>query len=182
MDLKQFLSSFSANPKKVLKTVLALSAVLLVMWLLMVSQIQPGNSPVSSEDSITQARADSIRSVLSKSDQGRYTADDRSGNIFMNALTTFLVLIALLGAAWLWSRTKPQTKDNKEFNELGSQLLGQNAQLKIMEINNEVWVIGVTANSVNLLHRYDKEEWTAKPAESSSSDKKSFYEILKGKQ
>lgn len=181
MDLKKFLSSFSANPKQVLKTVLIFSAVLLVMWLLMVSQMETGNPPVTSGDSITQARADSIRTVLSQTDQGRY-ADDRSGSIFMNAITTFLVLIAILGVVWLWSRSKPQTKNQKEFQELGSQVLGQNAQLKILEINNEIWVIGVTANSVNLLHRYNKEEWISKPVDHSSTKESSFYQILKGKQ
>lgn len=182
MDLKQFLSSFSANPKQVLKTVLIFSAVLLVMWLLMVSQMETGNSPVNTPDTVTQSKADSLRSVLSESDRGRYASDERSENIFMNAFTTFLILITILGVVWLWSRAKPQTKNKKEFTELGSQLLGQNAQLKIIEINNEVWVMGVTAHSVNLLHRYEKEEWTSKPDTAPSSEKSSFYQILKGKQ
>lgn len=153
------------------------------MWLLMVSQMETGNTPVNTSDTVSQSRADSLKNVLSESDGGRYTSDERSGNIFMNAFTTFLILTTILGVVWLWSRAKPQTKDKKEFAELGSQLLGQNAQLKIIEINNEVWVMGVTAHSVNLLHRYDKEEWISKPHQiSSSTEKSSFYQILKGKQ
>lgn len=182
MDLKQLMSSFSANPKQVLKIVLLFSVVMLAIWLLMVSQMDTGKAmEINSPDANTQARADSIRSVLSASDQGRYN-DERSSNLFMNAFTTFFVLTSIMGGVWFWSRKKPQNTTAKQFNELGTQLLGQNAQLKIIEINNEVWVIAVTANSVDLLHRYNKKDWITKEERSVQEGKNSFLKILRGQQ
>jgi flagellar biogenesis protein FliO len=178
MDLKEFMSSFSANPKQVLKIVLLFSVVMLTIWLLMVSQMDVGNRGViSSPDPEVQARADSMRVVLNSADRGRYD-ESSSSDLFLNAFTTFMVLLSILGALWFWAKSKHEANEEKSFSELGTQMLGQNAHLKIIEINDEVWVLAVTANSVDLLHRYSQEEWNRKTETPAKESKNKFYQLL----
>jgi flagellar biogenesis protein FliO len=104
-----------------------------------------------------------------------------SPNIFMNAFTTFLVLLVLLAGVWLWSRKRTPAVRQGAFREYGSHSLGYGAQVRIVEISNEVWVLGVTANSVNLLHRYAKEEWTEQQPPQTGGEN-TFYNLFKGRQ
>jgi len=182
MDFKKYLSDGSADPKQILKFVLGFAAVMLLLWLVMVSQMDFDGSggPATSED---RMRADSLRSAISQNDGALQTADsDReSPDIFFNALTTFLILITILGIVWIWSRTKGAQAQGKTemFNELGGQMIGQGAQLKVIEINNEIWVMGVSDGSVNLLHRYSKEDWVEK-IEPNKPIESNFYKMFKG--
>lgn len=180
MDLKNYLSSSSADPKQILKIVLAFAVVMLVLWLFMVSRMD-FRGGMETADTRVHNESDSARTAITQP-EGRppqRTAQD-SPNIFFNAFTTFMVLMGILGLVWLWTRSKENSTQNKKgFKELGDQMLGQGAQLKIVEINNEIWVMGITANSVNLLHRYSKDEWAEKIEEENPKEK-SFYQMLKG--
>ncbi|WP_340103525.1 flagellar biosynthetic protein FliO [Rhodohalobacter sp. 8-1] len=182
MDFKKYLSSGSTDPKQILKFVLGFAAVMLVLWLVMVSQMDFTGSggPSTPED---RMRADSLRSAISQDSvqvQPR-ESEEESPDIFFNALTTFLILITLLGLVWIWTRSKgnsPQQRSNM-FNEVGGQMLGQGAQLKVIEINDEIWVMSVTEGSVSLLHRYAKEDWKGK-IEHGEPIESSFYKMFKG--
>ncbi len=184
MDLRQLLSHSSASPQKVLKIVISISVVLLVMWLFMVSRMEYTSSSSPSDPSVTE-RADSIRTVLNREVRQAPQTEARSTNIFMNAFTTFMVLIALLAGVWIWSRTRSKStgsvSQNGSFIEHGQQALGLGAQIKIIEINNEIWVIGLTGSSVNLLHRYSRTEWNEQQPEV-HEEENSFYNIFKGRQ
>lgn len=184
MDFKKFLSSGSSDPKKILTAVLGFAAVMLVLWLLIVSRMDfsTSGSTASVEE---RQRADSLRSAITQNDgqpqRMREDADEEAPNIFFNAFTTFLVLLTLLGLVWFWSRSKGgETGGNKMtgmFEELGGQALGQGARLKVVEVNEEIWVMGVTENNVNLLHRYSREEWKVKADEAPQSES-SFYKLF----
>jgi flagellar biogenesis protein FliO len=184
MDLRQLLSHSSASPQKVLKIVISISVVLLVMWLFMVSRMEYTSTSSPSTPAVTE-RADSIRTVLNRDVRQVPQTEARSTNIFMNAFTTFLVLIALLAGVWLWSRTRNKgtetTSQIGSFKEYGHHALGHGAQIKIVEINNEIWVLGITGGSVNLLHRYSREEWAEKLPER-QEEENSFYNIFKSRQ
>lgn len=183
MDFKKYLSAGSTDPKQILKFVLGFAAVMLVLWLVMVSQMDFTGSgdPATPED---RMRADSLRSAISQNNghiQSAEASEEESPDIFFNAFTTFLILITLLGLVWVWTRSKgnsPQQRSNM-FNEVGGQMLGQGAQLKVIEINDEIWVMGVTEGSVSLLHRYAKEDWAGK-IESGEPIESSFYKMFKG--
>jgi flagellar biogenesis protein FliO len=182
MDFKKHLSSGSTDPKQILKFVLGFAAVMLVLWLVMISQMDfdGSSAPATSED---RMRADSLRSAITQNDGSLQSANSgrESPDIFFNALTTFLILITILGLVWIWSRTKGAQSQRKTemFNELGGQMIGQGAQLKVIEINKEVWVMGVSDGSVNLLHRYQKDEWVEK-VEPKEPIESNFYKLFKG--
>lgn len=178
MDLKHYLSSSSGNPRQILKIVLSFAVIMLVLWLFMISRMDYGEE--TSSIPATQERTESLRSALNQTQAGESQSENRTPNIFLNAFTTFMVLIALLGLVWLWSRKKSQLGKEQELLEIGGHMLGQGAQLKIVEINKEIWVIGVTSGSVNLLHRYPKSEWSGQ-IKQPESEEKSFYQIFRGK-
>jgi flagellar biogenesis protein FliO len=90
--------------------------------------------------------------------------------------------MVILGGIWIWAKRKDNSKTSgKDVREVGDYVLGQGAQLKFVEINNEVWVLGLTAGNVNLLHRVPKGEWTDEHTQSdvTPQDFKSFYNLLK---
>lgn len=184
MDFKKYLSGSSADPKQILKFVLGFAAVMLVLWLVMVSQMD-FDSTGSASTPEEQMRADSLRSAITQTDgvpRSQPDATDKeSPSVFFNALTTFLVLITILGLVWVWSRTKgsPAERSADLFKEIGGQNLGLGSQLKVIEINNEVWVMGVSDSAISLLHRYNKEDWEGS-LEPSEPIESSFYEMLKG--
>lgn len=182
MDFKKYLSAGSTDPKQILKFVLGFAAVMLVLWLIMVSRMDFSGTgdPATAE---ARERGDSLRSAITRNEgrpQNQETPRE-SPNIFFNALTTFVVLISLLALVWIWSRTKGNSTERKSgmFHELGGQMLGQGAQLKVIEINNEIWVMAISEGTVNLLHRYSKDEWT-EDIEPSEPSETSFYKMFKG--
>lgn len=184
MDFKKYMSGRSADPKQILKFVLGFAAVMLVLWLVMVSQMD-FDSTGSASTPEEQMRADSLRSAITQNDgvpqSQRASSEEESPNIFFNALTTFLFLITILGLVWIWSRSKSNSPDRSAqmFKEIGGQHLGQGAQLKVIEINNEIWVMGVSDGSLSLLHRYDKDNWVGNFEPSEPVESK-FYKMFKG--
>lgn len=152
---------------------------MLIIWLFMVSKMEFAGSQ-DLDDRVTQERADSIQTMLSEKKPDRVSVEDRSSGIFMNAVTTFLVLISLLGIVWLWSRKKPAMGRESEFHEIGEHALGQGAQIKVLEINEEIWVLGVTSGSISLLHRYPKEAWVKK-SKTPEQETSIFYKLFSSK-
>lgn len=178
-NLKEQLSSAPQDPRKILKIVISISVVLLVMWLFLVSKMDYGNTSEPRYPAVEQ-QADSMRTLLERESAGRTAAmEDSSPNMFSNAFITFLVLMTLLGFAWLWVRKKsPAETKQQNFQQLLSQGLGQGAELKIVKLNGEIWVLGVTANAVTLLHRYPEEEWN-EPFEQPEQNLNSFYQLFR---
>ncbi|MCG8373681.1 MAG: flagellar biosynthetic protein FliO [Balneolales bacterium] len=190
MDLGKLISHSSGKPKNVLQIVLSVSVVLLVFWLFMVSRMElsTSNSLVESE-----ARIDSVQSVRSTLlneestiETTETTAEQETSPIFQNALTTFIVMIGMLGLVWWLSRRKASaTAPQSEVKEIDQFVLGQGAQLKFIEVNGEIWVLGVSPQVLNLLHRIPKEEWKKEENNRSEqidveqkTDFKSIYKLL----
>jgi len=186
MDFKNYLSASSVDPKQILKGVLAFAVVMLVLWIFMISRMD-FRGGTETDPTVENQRTDSLRNAITQNDgitRPQQRAESESPNIFFNAFTTFMVLIGLLAMVWLWSRSKEKsgtTRRSGGLNDMGGQMLGQGAQMKIIEINNEVWVMGITQNSVNLLHRYTKDEWVeeVETADEPSAGK-NFYQLFKG--
>ena len=179
MDLRKFLESTQANPRKILKIVVSISVVLLVMWLFMVSRMELTETSRSA-DPQTIERADSIRTAIARNSRTPAAEDRRSPNIFMNAFTTFIVMIVILVIVLILVRNRQAQAPQSRLKEIGEHMLGQGAQIKIIEMNEEIWVIGVTSANVNLLHRCPKENWKEK-TDIPEAPEKSFYHIFKSK-
>lgn len=181
MDLREKLSTLSVRPTKVLKIVIGLSVVLLLMWLVILSQVNYTEGNYSDHSDTAQQQADSVVAgdSLSTTAAQRKYSDDSSTDVFSNGLLTFFVLLVILGGIWLWLQQKESSVSRTKQRELGSQILGEGAQIKIIRINKEIWVLGVTSNSVNLLHRYSEEEWTEKISEEESTKTPIFQKLFR---
>lgn len=181
MDFRQQLASSSSNPQKMLKIVISISVVMLLIWLFVVARMDYTAPPKPQQSqSARQVQVDSLRSVLGRSSDIGRSVEGGSSGIFMNAFTTFLVLIAALGGVWFWARKKAPTQSPTGSREIGSHTIGQGSELKFVEINEEIWILSVTADGIDLLHRYPRSEWkepadVQKPAAATEG----FYELFK---
>lgn len=184
MDLRDKLSSLDAPPSKILKIVLGLAVILLLMWLFTLSHIDYNQGPDAEEYIKRGAQTDSTEQVLSSQRNNASEVDqdrsyEQSSGMFTNGLITFLVLLVVLIIVWFWVDRKQSTRSKNKSRHLDSEVLGEGAKLKIIEINEEVWVVGVTSNSVNLLHRYTQEEWKEETHEQDSENKDLFGKLFK---
>ena len=180
MDLKNFIPA--GDPKKVLGTVISISVVLLVIWLFAVSRMEYRSGQPS--DEATGQRAESVQRIMNNSNGNESPAGREPSRIFMNALTTFFVMVILLVAVWFWSRKKSgPAYSGRYFREIGQHGIAPGQQLKILEINEEVWVLAVSSSGTTLLHRYPAGQWKEKQEIPSPSTKtgSSFYKMFSGK-
>lgn len=186
MDLRQLLSSTSVKPGNLLKLVISISVVLLVLWLFLVSRMQLTDQ--RSEDRAIDRieRNDSLRVAFRGESQTNVPSDRSEGEqrpgLFFNAFTTFIVLISILAVVWIWARKRGVGMGSSgPFTLLEEQAVGQGATLRILELNGEIWVLGITSSNVNLLHRCSKEEWRGDTADLKRNREKesSFSDYLK---
>ncbi len=199
MDFKSILSQSSKKPTSILKMVLAFSVALLVIWMFLASRMEITTNEASSSPEV-QLRTEGLKASLMKAEPADSTEAAVATNteevavqageeksVFKSAFTTFAVLLSLLGLVWLWAKRKsnPSAK-TVNGRDLGEHVLGQGAQLKFVEINNEVWVIGVSTGSLNLMHRIPRDEWNENEGMKESmemtktpSDFKSLYKMFK---
>jgi flagellar biogenesis protein FliO len=180
MEMNQFLPQ--GNPKKTLRMVLMVSMVMLALWLLMVQRIDSGNQPEVS-DPETSERLESVRSLRGVSDDQPAEVTERGNTMMPGAMSTFLVLSGILLLVWFWVRSKPGDHTPQEqFHQIASHVLGTGGQhLSVLEINGEMWVLGVTSASVTLLHRYPKDAWITPPSSPLPPPSSSFKDLLKAK-
>ncbi len=191
MNLTNLLSQSTKQPKTILRIIISVSIGLLVLWIFLVSKMElPGerDSVLVSSDS-TQSVVELRNSLLSDEKVNQPDIDEaitEEAPIFQGAFTTFFIMVTMLGGIWLWTTRKKKNVDVSEHDvkEITQHVIGQGVQLKILEINDEIWVLGVTANAVNLLHRYSKSEWhpsklpDPEPEEISGSDFNSIFKLL----
>ncbi len=191
MNLTNLLSHSTKQPKTILRIIISVSIGLLVLWIFLVSKMElPGerDSVLVSSDS-TQSVVELRNSLLSDEKVNQPDIDEaitEEAPIFQGAFTTFFIMVTVLGGIWLWTTRKKKNVDVSEHDvkEITQHVIGQGVQLKILEINDEIWVLGVTANAVNLLHRYSKSEWhpsklpDPEPEEISGSDFNSIFKLL----
>ncbi|MAO63674.1 MAG: hypothetical protein CL666_01610 [Balneola sp.] len=169
MDFQKMFSKTGKNPQSILKIVLGLSFILLVMWLFLVSQMDTRSvSPENSSRVIEQttdttsqaAQSEAIAVAEEKQSDAQRVEKKEAPALFQNAFVTFLVLVSLLGGIWYWAKKKEGTNPRKgKTREVDSHQLSESSQLKFLEINEEIWIVGLSENGMNLLHRYPKEEW-----------------------
>ncbi len=182
MDLRDKLASLDVAPSKILKIVLGLAVILLLMWLFTLSHVDYNQKPDAEKYIKSQAKADSTEVIATngQEDQAKEIQSyEQSSGVFTNGLITFLVLLVVLIMVWFWIDRKQSGHTKSGNRELDAQILGEGAKLKIIQINEEVWVVGVTSSSVNLLHRYTQEEWKEEVHEQDTKNKDLFGKLFK---
>lgn len=192
MDFTKILSQSKKKPQKVLKIVLAFAVALLVIWMFLVSRMEFSATEKAVSDPEAIERTQGLKTSLGKKTtevetEAAKPEGAKEDTVFQNAFTTFLVMLGMLGLVWFWAKKKSgSTHQKQDGRDLGEHILGQGAQLKFVEINNEVWVMGMTAGSLNLLHRIPKTEWNENEGleeiaevKNGSADFKSLYKMFK---
>lgn len=185
MNVSQILNRSTRNPQSILKIVLGLAVVMLVIWMFLISKMDVSDRSAPKAEGATQGQTQSLKQSLLQKETGNEATVKpaaESSDMFQRALPTFAVMIVTLGGVWLWSRRKDKiSAGSKDVREVDDYVLGQGAQLKFLEINHEIWVLGLTSSSVDLLHRVPKGDWTDELSqpELSTKDFKSFYNLLK---
>lgn len=178
MDLRDKLSSLDVPPAKILKVVLALSVVLLLIWLLTLSHIDYNQGPNTNQF----VNSEPVDTTLVSTETNKTTkvgSYDQSSGIFTNGLVTFFVLLVILIMVWVWLDRKQTGGSSGIDRQLDTESLGEGAQLKIIRLNNEIWVLGVTSSSVNLLHRYSENNWTEKTPNKNGGSGDKFRKLFK---
>lgn len=178
MELRENLSSLSVSPQKILKIVISIAVVLLLMWLFMISRMDTGTSKAGS--TVVKERADSLQTLLHEKGEAETSVEESPSGIFKNALVTFVVLMVVLAVVWFWSDKKSHLTGDIRNREISTQILGEGARIKIVEVNEEIWVLGVTSASVNLLHRYAQKDWKEQVKEKSTEESK-FSKLFRTK-
>lgn len=165
MKFTNVLNHTTKQPKTILKIVVSVSVGLLVLWIFLVSKMDlpsQRDTVLVFEDSTSQV-IDVKNSLLGEDApvEKNEIANNEQPAVFQGAFTTFFVMVTILGGVWLWASRKKKTSHlaDQDVKEISQHVIGQGAQLRIVEINDEVWVLGVSPNGINLLHRYPKNEW-----------------------
>ncbi len=157
MDVAKFLTQSTRNPKTILQIVISISIGLLVLWVFLVSKMDLPSSTDTSRITFDTAST-------SMENSGSTTPVETAKKTelqFQNALTTFFFMIVVLGGIWIWTKGRKHKSHHahQHIKELTKYVIAQGAQIHILEINNEIWVIGTTTSNINVLHRYPKSEW-----------------------
>lgn len=160
MDFHKAFAQSGKNPQSILKIVLGISLALLIMWLFLVSKMDTG-SVTQSNDPEVQERTVGLQESLKKPAVKKAEESKREEPaMFQNAFITFLFMVTVLGGVWYWSKKKEgKAIAGPKSREIDSHVLSEKAQLKFVEVNDEVWVLGLGEHGINLLHRYPKGEW-----------------------
>lgn len=179
IDLRQALANSTHSPQKILKIVISISVALLVLWLFMVSRMEFTGNTSQPANPVKKEQTESLQTMRKQQSLEDVTTE-KEGPSMANPIVIFLVMLFLLGVVWLWSRTKTNSRPKMDqFREVGNYTLGQGAEIKMVEINEEIWVIGVTPSAINLLHRYPKKVWTEEIAETDSKSTALFYKFFR---
>lgn len=77
-----------------------------------------------------------------------------TSQIFTVIGALILILLLLLGAAWLIKRQNWLVKRNKQINMqiIGSQSLGARSSITAIQIEDTCLIVGITPQNISLLH------------------------------
>lgn len=88
---------------------------------------------------------------------GQDTGENRS-----MVLVILVGFLAVSGGLWWWARKDNGDTDPMSYvgiTTIATRELAAGQQLMIMEVNGEIWILGVGPQGSNLLHRYEKGDW-----------------------
>lgn len=185
MDLRRWTERSNRDPQWWLRTVLGVAAILLLLWLMIVSRMEFGTGdPDQVSPRIESVRGTTDVHAIDPVPDGEAHNDHASSRRgpFLPAVTTFIVLATLLAGVWYLLVYKAGQKPRAGVDRTKETVsLGSGNELKIMDINGEVWVVGVSLQGpVQLLHRYSQEEWVEAETNNRSVEFRTFWNQVRG--
>jgi flagellar biogenesis protein FliO len=147
-----------ADSRRLVSSAVALGMVLLVAWIMVLSQSEQAATGIDTYD---QARIDSLRVTLGRdlpSAPAENPARVDTGKIW---LVFILMAGALAGVWWFFGRKKaPSTVLKEPLPVIFEQDLGDGQRVIAVEAGAEIWVLGVTAQNITMLDRQQRENAT----------------------
>ena len=149
-----------SDKRRMLNTAIALSAVLLVIWVFMLQMKQPNTTSqdFAAADSTRDTRLDSLRLALGSDFPSAQRAEE-DASATDGVLITFLLLASAVGGLWWFTRKQRHQHPTKQpgfMKEVARQEIQPGQELVVMEFNNEYWFMGSSAQGTQLMHRIPK--------------------------
>jgi len=151
-----------SDKRRMLNTAIALSAVLLVLWVFMLQMQQPDSTPleIAAADTTRDTRLDSLRLALG-SDFPASTRAEEDASATDGVLITFVLLASAVGGLWWFTRKqrqKPTTTQGGFMKEMARQEILPGQELVVMEFNEEYWFMGSGPHGLQLMQRIPKKD------------------------
>lgn len=151
-----------SDKRRMLNTAIALSAVLLVIWVFMLQMKEPTNTSqdFAEADSTRDTRLDSLRLALGSDFPSAQRAEE-DASATDGVLLTFILLASAVGGLWWFTRKQrqlPTSKPSGFMKEVARQEIQPGQELIVMEFNNEYWFMGSSAQGTQLMQRIPKND------------------------
>lgn len=158
-----------------LRPILILSGILLVLWLIALQQTDSKEPevPLTNEE---QLRLDSLRALMGFIPGT--TREEKEPDLFANALPIFLVLVVSITGLWLWSK-KNKAPQQVQGTVLAEQFIGPGQTIKAVKFAGEIYILGVTPQTITLLKTIAEHEWSNLPELSKAVAPSAFSKLFK---
>jgi len=173
----------SKNPKKLMYSVLLLSAVFFAIWLLAISNTQDKPTYVSIEP-LSSAKDTASQALLSKPDSGivKKLEFTKSGKPVQKAQNnhslwiSFAFFAVLLFAFVVWIKKKNNhPQQDSVIQIVSSQSLDAGHKISVVKINGEYLVLGNSSAGIQLLQTYSSDKWLSKHKTGTDEIKKTGF-------
>jgi len=160
----------SKNPKKLMYSVLLLSAAFFAIWLLAISNTQDQPTYVSLESSLSAKDSVSQR-MISQSDSGiakkiefiKSEKPIQEMQSSSSAWISFAFFSVLLFVFVVWIKKKDhRPKQDSVIQVISSQSLDAGQKISVVKINGEYLVLGNSSAGIQLLQTYSSDKWLGK--------------------
>jgi len=184
------------NPRKIIQFLIGLSICFLLIWVVVASQMEsPSSQYISVEES---GRLDSLKlflkdnnSIAAVTDKAKSNPSSISNQSTGVVFPGLLCMLVIVSGLWWWIKNKSNgqrwgdNSSNSLFKIVESQELELGQKLILIEMNEQYWLLAVSANKTNLLHHCRKDEWKGLVDVKENKDKqfnssqKSFLDVLR---
>jgi len=160
----------SKNPKKLMYSVLLLSAVFFAIWLLAISSTQEEPTFVSIEP-VLSAKDTVSNGMISKTDSGiakkiEFIKSEKPIQEMQSSSSvwiSFAFFSVLLFVFVVWVKKKDnRPKQDSVIQVISSQSLDAGQKISVVKINGEYLVLGNSSAGIQLLQTYSSDKWLGK--------------------
>jgi len=97
-----------------------------------------------------------LATAISSSSFASVTKVDNTPDILRMMMSLVIVLGVIFALAFVVKKLKITPSSQKHIRTVANLSVGQKERVVVVEVNDEQFMIGVTAHSVNLLHKLDR--------------------------
>ncbi|MEX0779607.1 MAG: flagellar biosynthetic protein FliO [Balneolales bacterium] len=164
MDLEKLNQQIKNDPRKTLRFVIGLSFTLVVLWVMILIQTETGpQDGYVNIDSLSTGAEPAYRNQPEGSSVTQSQTEEEFPVPVRSILLAALVIGGgvLLYSVYLKSGKATGTEENGPLNlKIHNKIeVAPGQTIAVVQVHNEIWVIGSTAQGVNVLKQFDKHEW-----------------------